>query len=262
MKKLFVAAVAAGALAAVARPASAADIAVAPIYRPAPVVIFSWTGIYIGAHLGGGWARKEESALPFRNAGSTISLAPTSFDLGGWLGGGQVGANYQSGSWVLGIEAQASWARLTGSSACSSTVALAGATTVFAADCSAKVYNLGTIAGRLGFALDHLLIYGKAGAAWTDDKYNIVTPTAGLPLVFGANETRWGWMLGAGLEYAFTDAWSAKVEYNYMNFGSRGIRFSDTTGLVFVDTSISQHSSVVKIGINYRLGVSPIAIRY
>jgi outer membrane immunogenic protein len=81
-------------------------------------------------------------------------------------------------------------------------------------------------------------------------------------LNFNANETRWGWMVGAGLEYSFTDSWSAKIEYNYLDFGDRSVEFTDTTDQVSLDASIRQHIHVVKTGINYRFGWAPVGVRY
>jgi outer membrane immunogenic protein len=254
-----------GALACIAalRPAAAADIPVTPLpYRPA-AVIFNWTGFYLGAHAGGGWARKDETALPFALAGATVATAPVALNLSGFLAGGQVGFNYQAGAWVIGAEAQASWSNLTGSAACSSTATAGGIVTILGANCTGKVDALGTIAGRLGVAFDRLLLYGKAGAAWADDKYSIASTTAGLPqLNFNASETRWGWMFGPGVEYAFTDSWSAKLEYNYMDFGTRGVRFSNpTVALLFLDSNVRERIHVVKAGINYRFGPASVLVR-
>ncbi len=102
MKKLIFAGVGALALIGAMRPTAAADIPISP-YRAAPaVMIFSWTGFYIGAHAGGGWARKDMTAVPFTLAGATIAAAPVAIDLSGWLAGGQIGVNYQEGAWVFG----------------------------------------------------------------------------------------------------------------------------------------------------------------
>jgi hypothetical protein len=89
-------------------------------------VIFRWTGFYAGLHLGGGGGSKDESSVPFSFAGSLITPAPFNIGVGGLLGGGQIGANYQSESFVIGVEAQASGANLTGSRTCVDTVTLAG----------------------------------------------------------------------------------------------------------------------------------------
>jgi outer membrane immunogenic protein len=245
------------------RPATAADLPITPLpYRPA-ASIFTWTGIYIGAHVGGSWARFDEAAVPFTLTGVAVAPAPVSLNSSGFLAGGQIGANFQAGIWVVGVEADASWASLTGSAGCSSTATFAGVVSVLPANCTAKIDSLGTVAGRLGVAFDRLLVYGRAGAAWATNHYTIAGTSALPPLLsFNANETRWGWMLGPGVEYAFFDNWSAKLEYNYMDFGSRGSRFTNpTASLVFLDASIGERIHVVKVGVNYRFGPAPVLVR-
>ena len=247
MKKLILAGISMTALAAALQPASAADLPVA--YRaPQSYVIFTWTGFYFGAHGGGAWGSKDTTLAPFTFAGATIAPPGTTIDVSGGLAGGQFGANYQAGSWVLGVELDASWADLTGNTAC--IVGVAG-------NCHARVNALGTFAGRLGFALDRVLLYGKGGAAVANDKYEITSVAA-----YKASETRWGWMLGGGVEYSFTDNWSAKIEYNYLDFGTRAVRFTDGTGLLFLDTSIRERVHVAKAGINYRFGWAPVGVTY
>ena len=183
--------------------------------------------------------------------GALFGPPGTNIDISGGLAGGQIGANYQAGSWVFGVEADASWADLTGNTAC-----VTGIVGV-AANCRAKVDALGTFAGRLGFALDRVLFYGKGGVAFANDKYELTSIAA-----YRANETRWGWMVGGGIEYSFTDNWSAKVEYNYLDFGSHAVRFTDTTGLFALDTSIRERIHVAKVGINYRFGWAPVGVTY
>jgi outer membrane immunogenic protein len=191
----------------------------------------------------------------------TIFMQPVSVGVGGWLAGGQIGADYQIENWVLGVEGQASWTNASGSTPC------AGVATIPAAapgpgTCTAKLDNLGTAALRAGYAFDRLLVYGKGGAAWTNDNYQVKFPAAFTPLVlFSANELRWGWMVGAGVEYAFTDSWTAKLEYNYMDLGADSLRFVEQLGTVLLDSNIRQRMNVVKVGINYRLGPAPILIR-
>ena len=137
------------------------------------------------------------------NGPVVFAPTPVGVDVSGWLAGGQIGANYQAGSWVVGAEADVSGANLTGSTTCISTPIAAGVVLAglpLPANCSVKVVGLGTIAGRLGFALDRTLVYGKGGAAWANYKYDL-TPdneVADLLPTFSGNETKWGWMLGAG----------------------------------------------------------------
>jgi outer membrane immunogenic protein len=249
MKKYVLAGIMA--LAAALQPAAAADRPVG--YRaPQNYVIFTWTGFYFGAHGGDGWGRKDATIAPFVFGGALVGPPGTNIDVSGGLAGGQVGANYQDGSWVLGVELDASWADLSSNSTCATGIV------GVAANCSAKVTALGTFAGRLGFALDRILLYGKGGVALATDKYEINTISA-----LRANETRWGWMVGAGIEYAFADSWSAKVEYNYLDFGTRDVRFVDTAALLSLDeVSIREHIHVAKVGINYRFGWAPVGVTY
>jgi len=184
----------------------------------------------------------------------TYTPVATTVDPSGWLAGGQIGAQYQAGSWVFGIEMDASWANLTGNANCSSAVIAIPLT----ANCSAKADALGTVAGRLGIALDRLLLYGKGGAAWISDKYRVTSSV----LNFDSSETRWGWIVGAGAEYSFTDNWSAKIEYNYIDFSTRTVEFTDTTDQINLNSNIRQRVQVVKTGINYRFGWAPVGIRY
>jgi outer membrane immunogenic protein len=250
MKKHILAGISMVALAAALQPAAAADLPVA--YRaPHSYVSFTWTGFYFGAHGGGGWGRKDETISPFVFGGALFGPPGTNVDISGGLAGGQIGANYQAGSWVFGVEADASWADLTGNTACASGIV------GVAANCRAKVDALGTFAGRLGFALDRVLLYGKGGIAFANDKYELNSIAA-----YQSNETRWGWMAGAGIEYSFTDNWSAKFEYNYLDFGTRAVRFTDTTGTLVLDTNIRERIHVAKAGINYRFGWAPVGVTY
>jgi outer membrane immunogenic protein len=105
------------------------------------------------------------------------------------------------------------------------------------------------------------LVYGKGGVAWTNDHYNWNSATLLQPSL-AANETRWGWMLGAGIEYAFLDSWSGKIEYNYMDLGTRTPGFTSANGLNSVTYSIRERISVVKLGINYRFGYTTVGVRY
>jgi outer membrane immunogenic protein len=253
MRKLVFAIIGAIALAATSRPAAAADIPVYGYGARQSIVIFTWTAFYLGAHAGGGWGTKNIDAQPFQVNSTLFSPPGTTPNVSGWLGGGQIGVNYQAGSWVVGVELDASAADLNGSANCTP-----AALVTVVGNCSAKVDMVGTVAGRLGVAFDRLLVYGKGGGAWTNDTYNLTT--AGLS--FTANETRWGWVLGAGIEYAFADAWSWKVEYDYLGLGTRSVRFADSTGFFNVDTNIREQIHVVKTGINYRFGQPPIGVTY
>ena len=250
MNKPVLAGISMVALAAALQSAAAADLPGA--YRaPQNYVIFTWTGFYFGAHGGGGWGRKEETIAPFTFGRTLVTPPGATIDISGGLVGGQIGANYQAGSWVLGVEADASWADLTGNTACATGIV------GVAENCRVRVTALGTLAGRLGFALDRLLLYGKGGAAFANDKYELNSIAE-----YRSNETRWGWMVGGGIEYSFTDNWSAKVEYNYLDFGTRAVQFATTAGITPLDTNIRESIHVAKVGINYRFGWAPVGVTY
>jgi outer membrane immunogenic protein len=248
------------ALASAMVPAAAADLAVEPIYRPA-VVVFRWTGVYLGAHAGGGSGSASEHAQDFTFGGLHYVPIPATITPKGWLAGGTLGANYQIESWVIGIEGQASWTNLNGSTPCSMQTVPASPP-VGTASCTTKLDAMGTVAVRLGWAFDHLLLYGKGGAAWTNNNWQVLLLTTGPQLLFSTNELRWGWMAGVGVEYAFTDRWSAKIEYNHMDLGSDSLRFTDQlTSNVWMDADFKQRIDIVKVGVNYRFGVNPILIK-
>jgi outer membrane immunogenic protein len=270
---------AAVAIAAAVLPAAAADMPVDTYYQPRPaVVVFRWTGVHIGLHVGGALGFNNETPVPF-GVGLTgnpnpcpvtsvpgfpgcgvIAPSTASIGVGGLILGGQVGGDYQIENWVLGVEGQASWTNASGSTQCAG-VGTPAAVTVVSSTCTAKLDNLGTAAVRAGYAFDRLLVYGKGGAAWTNDNYQVKMTTASNFLLFSANELRWGWMAGAGVEYAFTDSWTAKIEYNYMDLGADSLRFVEQNGTVFLDSNIRQRMNVVKIGVNYRFGPAPILVR-
>jgi outer membrane immunogenic protein len=260
MKKLVLAGAAGLALAS-AQPATAADIPV-PAYQPPPtIILFSWTGFYIGGHGGGGWASKQTNAPPYTFNGALITPAPASISASGGIAGAQIGATYQVGSWVYGAEADASWSNLTASPSCTATSTTGVVVTPVSATCNVKVSGLGTITGRVGWAMDRLMVYGKGGVAWANDNYAFTSATVLLPS-FAANETRWGWTVGAGVEYAFLDSWSGRIEYNYLDFGTRAPNFTSANGLNFQAVNIRERISVVKLGINYRFGYTTVGVRY
>ena len=120
------------------------------------------------------------------------------------------------------------------------------------------VNALGTITGRVGFAWDRTLLYGKAGGAWASDKYRVIDLATG-EVAAAANETRWGWVAGIGVERAFLDSWSVKIEYDYMDFGTKGnaFSFSDPYApalIVHVAGNDRERMHIVRFGLNYRFG--------
>jgi outer membrane immunogenic protein len=241
------------ALAGMTFSASAADIARPVTKEPpvvAPPVIYNWSGFYIGAHIGGAWGDKDWTDVTF-----LTPFAEGSHDVSGFLAGGQIGFNWQFGAWVFGVEGQASWTNADGSHPCLLTVGF---------DCTTEMNFLGTVAGRIGYAFDRVLLYVKGGAAFVSEDFFQVATVGPVILAGTTDETRTGWMVGAGLEWALWDNWSAKIEYNFMDFGTERVNLITITGGVFSVTDIDQQVHVVKAGINYRFswGKAPVAARY
>jgi outer membrane immunogenic protein len=208
--------------------AIAADLK-APVYKAPPAGVipaaYDWTGFYVGGHVGYGWGQKNWRDTFGLDASSTPN---------GFLGGGQVGYNYQIGQYVLGVEADGSWS------------GIKGGTTALGSTIDNNVDWTSTVTGRAGLAFDRWLVYGKGGVAFAGDRYSTNRYTPGTTEV---TDTRIGWTAGAGVEYAFAPAWSAKLEYNYMDFGTKAVSFAPGTS-----TDIDQQVHAVKFGINYKFG--------
>ena len=196
VRKLFVAGVGVSALFAV--PAIAGDLPIsapiyAPVYRAPPIIALSWTGCYLGGHIGGSFIDKKfsgqfvDAAVPSTfGAPTSFAISESSTDLGstGFLAGGQVGCNLQfATNWVVGIEADASWANSQGGGGSgqqtrSATLIgnLPGITTAVNSNGFASSKNdfIATATGRLGYTFGRLgqgMVYAKGGAAWARDKY-------------------------------------------------------------------------------------------
>jgi outer membrane immunogenic protein len=221
----------------VAEPARAADLpSKAPIF--AAQAAYNWTGFYLGAHVGAGWASNGWDAPFFINLGGPLRLGAGSAS--GFLGGVQAGVNYQIDAMVFGLEADASWAQLSGE-ACN--------TIQGTVHCTSAANRFGTVTGRFGIAADRALVYLKGGGAWLHDEHTLSILGA-LDTTVGGN--RWGWTAGAGIEYALTRNWSAKLEYDVLAFGATSISF-DTGALGLFPAEIKQRVQAVKAGLNYKL---------
>ncbi len=215
MKKYLLASVAAlgiiaaGAASAADQPSRKGPVA-APVYIPP---VFTWTGFYVGANADYGWG--NVNANGFANVG----------DLDGFVGGGQIGYNYQMGQFVLGLEADLQGADLSSGNNL-------GLVRV-------KTDYFGTVRARVGFAIDRFMPYVTGGWAYG----NVKTSIPALAFSNDSSHTG-GWTVGGGIEYAITNNLIAGVEYLYVDLGEKNI--------LGAGTKVGTDFSVVRARLSYK----------
>lgn len=242
-RRLSLSSVVACVLAAFLGSANAADM---PLKAPPPMSAPSWTGFYVGVNGGAGWATAASSlnlaGFGVGGVGGTIPIA--SHELNGFLAGGQIGYNWQTGNFVLGVEGDGDWANVQGTAPCL-VVLSCGDNVKWTADATVRVGVL---------PMSNMLVYVKGGAAWAGETHTLSSPAiAGFAINSNLNTTKTGGLIGFGTEYLFAPRWTAKIEYDYADYGSH----TDTLTLsalgvaagVPVQTSLQM--STVKAGVNY-----------
>src|SRR3979409_2554276 len=250
MRKLAIAAVTGSALLTGIVTANAADMA----YKAAPIpmapAVFSWTGFYIGANVGGAGSVNNGGSVsaplfpPFIVLPPAVpipTVIPGQLDVlagggrrSGVIGGGQIGYNWQVNQFVLGVEADAVGTGLNGSSASASRTI---GPPIFAVPVTQTVTVdfghvewMASFRGRAGFAVNQALFYVPGGAAvaeFAGSRTTLVNgpginiPAAGTYVATnGGSSTRWGWTVGGGIEWAFTQNWSVAGEDRHTRFGN------------------------------------------
>ncbi len=227
--------------------ASAADMRPVPYYKAPPIAATpSWTGFYAGVNAGGAWA---DGDLDFSVAGGP-SFASINNSFAGVIGGGQLGYNWQFGSFVGGLEADFQGSNLKGSLT-APCPALVCAPAALSAAYSQSIPWFGTARARIGYAQDTWMIYATGGYAYANLETS-ATATAG-PLVasYAASELRSGWTVGGGIEVGFSPNWSAKLEYLYADFGSQRTTWA-AFGIPLINDDARLTMNVVRAGVNYR----------
>ena len=263
--------------------ASAADLSrKAPPYSQPPPLAYSWTGLYFGANIGGGWGNRHVDFSPndplatalFNNVNG--GPPPTSFNTSGVLGGLQLGYNWQlSDNWLVGLETDFDWSGMKGSGSSSGTVKRFSP---FTNTVDEKVGWFGTVRARLGYLpTSNLLAYVTGGFAYGKAEHNgsynttvgfvgnnpgpnsFVCPGAGGPCFSGSSsDVATGWTLGGGLEYAFWQKWTLKAEYLYVSLDSKSV--TETAVAVLPGTPPASFNAnfnrtsfnVARVGLNYR----------
>jgi outer membrane immunogenic protein len=231
-------------LAASSASAIAADLRV-PMKAPPPVAVplFTWTGFYIGANGGYGGDR-------FRYDFAVVGVPGTArITSGGGFGGGQIGYNYQVGSWVFGLEGDIQASDIRGR--------VSAAILGIAANAGSKIDWFATARGRVGYAWDRVLVYATGGYAHAnvDTGAGITLPgviipgagVAGFAAAVNVNTSHNGWVAGGGLEYAITNNLTFKTEYQYLDFESKTLA---AAGASFIDVKPTVHT--VRGGLNWK----------
>ena len=218
-------------------PVAAAPAAeLTPAYPANAPAIFSWTGLYFGANVGGAFGKTSWND-PF----SGLSDSPS---LSGLVGGAQVGYNRQIDALVLGVEGDFSAGEIT-----------AGATDSLGFSHTSTVIWTSTVTGKVGFAVNRALFYGKGGLALAGEQESVADPfintaSGNSNTASAGTVVRTGWTIGAGVEYAWDRKWSARIEYDYLAFGSQGLAFS---GPILGNASAPVTLDIQRVlgGINY-----------
>lgn len=222
--------------------ASAADLPIRTA-APAPVYaapLFTWTGFYVGGQIGYGWG--NNSTAEYITATGAFTNFKRTFKPDGILGGLHAGYNMQSGSLVYGLEADIEGSALKG-----------GYTLANGNGTAFKQPWQGSLRGRLGVAYDRALFYVTGGAAFAEQKHTYFTPA----IRETSSKTRFGWTLGAGIEYAVSNNWTVRGEYRYTDYGS----YKNASLVAFPGFSYKHdpRDHAVRLGLSYKFG-GPSAI--
>jgi outer membrane immunogenic protein len=239
--------------------ALAADL---PLKAPMPVpYAFTWTGCYVGVHAGGGTMSDSNTFDGSLFLGGIDGIGNGGGTGYGAIAGGQVGCNYQDGAFVYGIEGEAAWSGIRTNSGISDILGSLDNLTE-----TTKNKSDYSVAARVGYVIDQrTLIYGKAGWAFGQFSFNTTENLGGPSFTFSQSGNLNGLLLGAGIEHAFTQNWTAKLEYNWLNYGSKSLAITECEGGTCLPVgSSSQHASIqlFKVGVNYLFNVTPVVARY
>ena len=243
------------------------DVAPDPSFAPVPAAPgTNWTGAYIGAQGGYGWGQTQWPDV----FGFVPANSQPRFDNSGWIAGGTIGVNAQSGRFVFGVEGEILATGIKDNFAWSQVI---GPTSLSVAY-SSKIDWLALATVRAGFVVgDKWMIYGKGGLAIAEEQHTAAaaqrfngTSTA---INHAGNAVHTGAVVGAGAEYAFAPNWSVKAEYDYIRMFAQQVQFNGTaTGGAFgagtqlneTASKINQDLHLVKFGVNYHFNSQPVVV--
>ncbi len=282
-KTVLMSAIAFGAMVATA---SAADLSPrAAAVAPAPYIapLFTWTGFYVGVNAGAAWHGDNNCPGLYDYKNGVLGSRYTAFnpvcnkDNTAFTGGFQAGFNWQMGAVVFGLEGDVNWIGNDSKRGFANYVGPTGigAAYSYSLDGNSQSNMLGGIRGRLGWSFDRAMLYIAGGAAFrssADSEVINVYNNLGVQVAsFAPNSTRnnVGWSLGGGVEWAFTNNVSLKLEYLHSQFNHGDNTYltsaKDYIGYALVTDSRRDSVDVARIGLNYRFGgpvAAPVLARY
>ncbi|MFT4097420.1 MAG: outer membrane beta-barrel protein [Rhodoblastus sp.] len=265
--KTFAAALAATTIAGSAFAADLPARKMAPAYV-APAPIFTWTGFYVGVNAGYAWGdnkfNSSQGNVGLADPVTFFSVSSGSAKGNSFTGGGTVGFNYQMGMFVAGVEGDLGYLNTLG------TANRAGVATTGVLEASQTASGskglFGTVRGRLGVAFNQFLIYGTGGLAFGNTQLSQVMVLSNGNFWLGsASSGKTGWTAGAGVEYAFSPNWSAKIEYLHVDLGTRNIAMFSPTAGNFYSVRSTNRADMVRAGVNYKFGwggAAPVVAKY
>ena len=272
MRRIISALIATAAAVGLSGSVFAADLPMkAPAFVPAPMLT-NWTGVYGGLNAGYSWGHSSIDYAqgpgllfgvpPFVTGGALSS----SVDPGSFIGGGQLGFNYQTGIWVFGAEADIAWRNRTDTANFTLNPIVVGVGGGDVLTLSDEQKWVGTVRGRLGVSpggMSNWLFYVTGGFAYGGFEHSVTQNCnvgCGPIRVFSNSQTRTGWTVGGGVEVALNQSWSVGAEYLYMDFGSDTLSAPVAGGLfgttVFPSTTVTFHdkSQIARLKLNYKFG--------
>ena len=210
-----------------------------PIYRPA---FYDWSGVYVGVNTGYGFGQSA-----WTDNGATTG----NFNTNAFLIGGTLGANYQTGPYIVGFEGDIDWTNLNGTSSSAGCVGISNGGLAAGTTCTTKQDWLGTARARIGYAFDRVFIFGTAGAAFGNERGVVNPPGTSVSI-----PPQIGWTVGGGVEYAFTEAISAKVDYLFVQLGTSAcptvVGCTSFAPATAAHGTLSLYENLVRAGVNYR----------
>jgi outer membrane immunogenic protein len=237
--------------------AHAADIA-RPVYKApvvAPVVIYNWSGFYLGGQAGGAFSDTSWAT----NATNNAVFVTENHSKDSWIAGGQLGLRWQfANAWVIGVEGMWSGVGLD-TNEVSPTLTATGSPNRFRGTDISSLYS---VTGQLGYAWDRLLVYAKGG--WAGAEVDRSTLNANNGTSSAISQTASGWTIGGGAEWAFGNGWSFALEYAYydLNAGSQGAVQSNGNQFIYGELDTEIHTIVARLNYRFDWAKTPVVAKY